>query len=152
MDYGLINKTTKESVALKAVDVSGELAGEALWVKILQKYLNDTGKNAELIYTFPLPEQAAVCDFTARIGNDLISGNIVEKEQAFREYDEAIRRGDSAFILENVRPNVFQISLGQIDAGEEVEIAIAYFQETKTCDGDSYSAGTALYTRFPGGQ
>jgi len=149
MDYGLINKTTKESVALKAVDVSGELAGEALWVKILQKYLNDTGKNAELIYTFPLPEQAAVCDFTARIGNDLISGNIVEKEQAFREYDEAMRRGDSAFILENVRPNVFQISLGQIDAGEEVEIAIAYFQETKTCDGEiRLSIPTLLAPRY----
>ncbi len=134
MDYGLVNRKNQKSMALKAVDISGDLAGNALWVRIQQHYHNDSGENAEFIYTFPLPENAAVCDFTATIGEKVIITEIKEKEQAFAAYDEAIRQGDSAFLLESMRANVFQISLGQIDAGEEVKIDINYFQEIKTGD------------------
>ncbi len=134
MEYGLINRKNQKSVALKAVDIGGDLAGNALWVRIRQHYHNDSGENAEFIYTFPMPENAAVCDFTATIGEKVITTEIKEKEQAFAAYDEAIRQGDSAFLLESMRANVFQISLGQIDAGEEVKIDINYFQEIKTGD------------------
>ena len=134
MEYGLINRKNQKSVALKAVDISGDLAGNALWVKIRQHYHNDSGENAEFIYTFPLPENAAVCDFIATIGEKVITTEIKEKEQAFAAYDEAIRQGDSAFLLESMRANVFQISLGQIDTGEDVKIEINYFQEITTSD------------------
>ncbi len=134
MEYGLINRKNQKSVALKAVDISGDLAGNALWVRIQQHYHNDSGENAEFIYTFPMPEDAAICDFTATIGENVITTEIKEREQAFAAYDEAIRQGDSAFLLESMRANVFQISLGQIDAGEEVKIDINYFQEIKTGD------------------
>ncbi|MCK9314139.1 MAG: hypothetical protein M0P20_08845, partial [Methanocorpusculum sp.] len=100
MDYGLVNRKNQKSMALKAVDISGDLAGNALWVRIQQHYHNDSGENAEFIYTFPLPENAAVCDFTATIGEKVITTEIKEKEQAFAAYDEAIRQGDSAFLLE----------------------------------------------------
>ncbi|ABI69364.1 VIT and vWA domain-containing protein [Syntrophomonas wolfei] len=134
MEYGLTEKSSGKSVALKAVDVTGTLAADALQITSTQKYLNDSGKNAELIYTFPLPENAAVHDFAARIGETHVSGRIMERDQAFKEYDQAIRSGDSSILLESVRPNVFQVSLGQIDADEEVEIAISYFQEIKNID------------------
>ena len=134
MEYGLVNRTNQKSVTLKAVDISGDLAGNALWVRIRQHYHNDSGENAEFIYTFPMPENAAVCDFTATIGEKVITTEIKEKEQAFAAYDEAIRQGDSAFLLESMRANVFQISLGQIDTGEDVKIEINYFQEITTSD------------------
>lgn len=134
MECGLINRKNQKSMALKAVDISGDLAGNALWVKIRQHYHNDSGENAEFIYTFPLPENAAVCGFTATIGEKVITTEIKEKEQAFAAYDEAIRQGDSAFLLESMRANVFQISLGQIDTGEDVKIEINYFQEITTSD------------------
>ncbi len=134
MEYGLINRKNQKSVALKAVDISGDLAGNALWLRIQQHYYNDSGENAEFIYTFPMPENAAVCDFIATIGEKAITTEIKEKEEAFAAYDEAIRQGDSAFLLESMRANVFQISLGQIDVGEEVKIEINYFQEITTSD------------------
>lgn len=149
MEYGLLNKRNKKSVALKAVEISGDLVGEALWVKSKQYYCNDSGKNAEFIYTFPLSEQAAVCDFTAKIGEQFIRGEIKERESAFEEYDEALRNGDSAFLLENVRPNAFQVSLGQINPGEEVEINISYFQEIKNSDAEMrISIPTLLAPRY----
>ncbi|HHV15400.1 MAG TPA: VWA domain-containing protein [Gelria sp.] len=134
MEYGLINRKNQKSMVLKAVDISGDLAGNALWVKIRQHYHNDSGENAEFIYTFPMPENAAVCDFIATIGEKVITTEIKEKEEAFAAYDEAIRQGDSAFLLESMRVNVFQISLGQIDVGEDVKIEINYFQEITTSD------------------
>ncbi|HWQ89979.1 MAG TPA: VIT and VWA domain-containing protein [Desulfitobacteriaceae bacterium] len=134
MEYGLLNKKDHSQVALKAVDICADMVGEALLVRSTQQYLNDSGKNAEFIYTFPLPEQAAVCDFTARIGKKLIRGEIGEKEKAFKDYDAALQRGDTAILMEQVRANVFQVSLGQINANESAEISISYFQEIKSND------------------
>lgn len=134
VEYGLMEKNNGKSVALNAVQITGTLAFEALQITSIQKYLNDSGKNAELIYTFPLPENATVYDFTAKIGGTSVLGMVMEREQAFKEYDQAIRKGDSPVLLESVRPNIFQISLGQIDTNEEIEISLSYFQEIKNID------------------
>ena len=45
---------TGETVALKSVHLSGNLEGLLLSMKVQQRYRNDTGKNLETVYTFPL--------------------------------------------------------------------------------------------------
>ena len=49
---------------------------------------------------FPLDEHAAVCEFEAEIQGKKIVGVVKEKEQAAREYAQAIRQGDGAYLLE----------------------------------------------------
>ncbi|MEQ8174852.1 MAG: VIT and VWA domain-containing protein [Syntrophomonadaceae bacterium] len=134
IEYGLVSKQGVEKAALKMIEIKGKLVGEALLVNSRQKYINDAAPNAEFIYTFPLPDQAAVFDLTLKLHDTVIKGEIREKDAAFKLYDETLGQGDSAFLLEQVRENVFQISLGQIARGEEVEVDISYFQEIKTVD------------------
>lgn len=134
MEFGLVGKPGGEKACLKWIEVKGRLVGEALLVNSRQKYINDIVQNAEFIYTFPLPDNAAVTGLVLKINDAVIKGEIREKEAALKLYDEALGRGDSAFLLEQVRENVFQISLGQIAKGEEVEVDISYFQEIKTVD------------------
>ncbi|MEN6391910.1 MAG: VIT and VWA domain-containing protein [Syntrophomonas sp.] len=134
MEYGLVSKQGPEKAALKWIEIKARLVGEALLINSRQKYINDAAPNAEFIYTFPLPAQAAVSDLTLKINDAVIKGEIREKDAAFKLYDEALGQGDSAFLLEQVRENAFQISLGQIARGEEVEVDISYFQEIETVD------------------
>lgn len=138
MEFGLSAREEKQArkVPLKAVDISGNVMGEFMHVKIVQKYVNEGGRNAEFLYTFPLPDKASVCGFSAKISEKLVKGEVREKKQAYREYNNAVRKGDSAFLLENFRPDVFQVSLGQVEEGEEIEIEIAYMQEIKVLDGE----------------
>ena len=54
---------------------------------------------------FPLDEHAAVCEFEAEIQGKKIAGVVKEKEQAALEYNQAIRRGDGAYLLEQGNPS-----------------------------------------------
>lgn len=108
--------------------------GEILHVKINQYFANTAAKNAEYIYTFPLPDQASVCHFSALVGDRRITGEIKEKEQAYRLYEQAVTAGDSAYLLESARANIYQVNLGNVKAGEAVEIEIAYLQSLQAND------------------
>ena len=49
---------------------------------------------------FPLDEQAAVCEFEAEIQGKRVVGVAKEKNQAKVEYDQAVSKGDGAYLLE----------------------------------------------------
>ena len=49
---------------------------------------------------FPLDEYATVCGFEAFINGKHIVGKVKEKEQARKEYKEAISKGHGAYLME----------------------------------------------------
>lgn len=137
MNKGLIRADGKPAnIPLKRVRINGEIIGLSEEVSVEQLYVNDGNNDLEIIYTFPMPDQAVVSLFSAQIGDRTVQGEIWEKEEAFRVYDGAISKGDSAFLLEQFRPNIFQVSLGRVLPGEEIKIRIVYLETVKYQDGE----------------
>jgi len=95
-------------------------------VTVTQRYTNLEVVDVEAVYVFPLEEGAAVCGFTARIGNRLIHGRVEEREKAFEVYDDAMASGHGAFLLDQERPNIFTVSVGNLRPQQSIEIAITY--------------------------
>jgi Ca-activated chloride channel family protein len=124
------------AVPLQKVEIRGEVIGLFAEFGLTQIYNNNTNNNLEIIYTFPLPDRTAVTGFSARTGTVQARGEVRSREDAFAVYDEAVRKGNSAFLLEQFRPNVFQVSLGQLGPGEEAEITISYLQELRRLDNE----------------
>ena len=85
-----------------------------------QRFVNRESQPIEAVYVFPLDEGAAVCGFEAMIDGRLVVGEVKEREEAFRIYDDAMERGDGAFLLDEERPDVFQASVGNLPPGKEV--------------------------------
>lgn len=53
------------------------------------------------MYIFPLPSDTAVCAFSAVIDNArTVKGEAKERAQAKREYDQAVRAGKTAALLQ----------------------------------------------------
>ena len=103
----------------------------------------------EAVYLFPLEEGAAVCGFEAIIDGTLIVGEVKEREDAFRAYDEAIERGDGAFLLDEERPDVFQASVGNLPPGKEVLLKVTYVTElTVAGKGLRFSIPTTVSPRY----
>lgn len=123
-------------MALKAVSIKGSVIDKFADITVKQSYLNDIAKNIEAVYTFPLPDNASVYRFIAKTAGREIAGAVMEREKAKKEYGKAILEGDSAALFESHRPNVFQMSLGQIGAGEQVDIEIGYISEMKVSGGE----------------
>ena len=129
---GLEEKNVKTpEMALKSVSIKGAVIDNFSDITIRQVYLNDISENIEAVYTFPLPDNASVYRFVARTLGKEIAGTVMKREKALQEYGDAISSGDGAMLFESHRPNVFQVSLGQIGAGEKVEVEIGYMAEVK---------------------
>ena len=115
-----------ESLTLKGVKITGEVLGRFGIYTVSQNYDNESGKTLEVFYTFPLSRTASVYDFVAKIGDKVIRGIVKEKSQAKKDYQRAITRGDSAYLLERETGNIFKVTLGKVAEGEKVEIILSY--------------------------
>jgi len=123
--YGLL---TQEAglIPLKGVRVEGDILGRGARVRVLQRFKNEEKKAVEAIYRFPLPEGAAVCGFKARVGKRTVEGKVEEREKAFEIYDKALAGGHGAYLLDQERPNIFTLSVGNLKPRQEAVVEIEY--------------------------
>lgn len=115
-----------DQLPLKSTSAVAEIAGVIANVKVTQVYKNE-GKNAlEAVYIFPASTRAAVYDMKVTIGERTIQALIMERDQARRDYETAKREGKSASLLEQQRPNVFQMNVANIMPGDEIRVELFY--------------------------
>ncbi len=104
------------------VDVVGVIAD----VTVFQEYSNDGKTALEAIYIFPASTRAAVHGMTMTVGERVVEAEIREREQAREEYEQALQNGQTASLLEQQRPNVFQMNVGNIQPGDEITVELRY--------------------------
>ncbi|XP_038059035.1 uncharacterized protein LOC119730290 isoform X2 [Patiria miniata] len=131
---GLLS-SNDQPIPLKAVHVRARLLDLAAQVVVLQVYANDSDFPIEAKYVFPLDGQAAVCGFEAFINDKHIVGEVKEKETAHKEYKEAISKGHGAYLMDEEKPDVFTVSVGNLPPMTTVVIKITYVAELSV-DGD----------------
>src|SRR5688500_1941554 len=73
--------------------VKAEITGFLWRVVVTQNYENLLSSPIEAVYTFPLPQNAAVDDMTMTIGERTIRGKILPREDALAVYEGAKSRG-----------------------------------------------------------
>ena len=122
---GLLTMESVE-IPLQGVEVSGVITGRSARVRVRQHFRNCESGAVEAIYKFPLPENSAVCGFKATTGEKTWEGQIEEKDKAFKLYDRALEAGDGAYLLDEERPNIFTLSLGNLNPGTSAVIEIDY--------------------------
>jgi Ca-activated chloride channel family protein len=123
-----------EKLSLKATALSGNIIGKFSSFSIIQEYRNDTDAVLEVTYTFPISATATVTGFMATIGDKIIKGKVEDKETAQKEYEKAMVRGDSAYMMTNKESNIFQMNIGKIATGETVKIEIDYVDNLEITD------------------
>ncbi|MDE0682806.1 MAG: VIT domain-containing protein, partial [Candidatus Poribacteria bacterium] len=111
---------------LKHTDVKANIAGFIARVTVTQTFHNPYNEKIEAVYVFPLPHTAAIDDMTMSVGDRRIVGLIKRRAEAQALYQEAIRQGKTASLLEQERPNIFTQSVGNIQPNDEVRIEISY--------------------------
>ena len=113
-----------EKLNLKKIDVTGNVLGKFSTFSIQQEYTNTTDTVLEVTYTFPISATATVTGFTATIGEKVIKGKVKEKEEAKKEYQKAMLKGNSAYMMTNDESNIFRMNIGKIAVGETVVVKI----------------------------
>ena len=119
-----LNAIDGEKIALQLVKVEVELNNLLCQSTMHQVYRNMEKKSIEAVYTFPLTSRAVMLSLTVTIGGRQLRGLAVEKASAEEQYEEGITNGDAAIMLEQVQPGLYTMNVGNILAGEEVEMTI----------------------------
>ncbi len=144
---GLLLKTSQAQVYVEAPAVSTEVSlrvsGVVARGLVRQRFVNPTDRCVEALYVFPLSSNATVDAMRMKIGVRTIEGQIKERAEAARVYEEAKSEGRNASLLEQHRPNLFTVSVASIAAGETADIEIEY-QEIVTYDDGKFSLRVPL--------
>jgi Ca-activated chloride channel family protein len=115
-----------EKLPLQSTLAEVNIAGVIADVKVDQVYKNEGTKPIEAIYVFPGSTRAAVYGMQMTIGERTIIAIIEEKQKARQDYEEARQNGQSASLLEQQRPNVFQMNVANIMPGDVIRVELFY--------------------------
>ena len=116
------------SCPLRHTEVRSAISGFLARVNVTQQFENTAPQRIEAVYTFPLPENAAVDDMTIQIGTRTVRGVVRKREEARAIYEQAKQTGHVAALLDQERPNIFTQSVANIFPGEQVTVSISYLQ------------------------
>jgi len=124
-----------DTLPLKSTHVEATLAGVIADVSVTQVYTNTGTTPIEAIYVFPGSTRAAVHGLTLTVGERRIEARIQERQQARRTYEAAKSAGKTTSLLEQQRPNVFQMNVANILPGDEVRVELRYTELLVPTDG-----------------
>ena len=117
-----------EEVAMKSVHVHGKLDGLLLRMKSRQTYTNESEDTLETVYTFPLAWGATLLNLAVELNGKRLSGTVIEKKKAVKQYEEAIDNGDTPIMVERSGRGLYTANLGNLLPGETAVIEIEYAQ------------------------
>jgi Ca-activated chloride channel homolog len=102
------------------------IAGVIAEIELTQVYKSEGKRTIEAIYCFPLGTKSAIHAMRMTIGDRVIEAKIEERAAAQRIYEQAKQEGKVASLLEQERPNVFQMKVANIMPGDRIEVKVNY--------------------------
>ena len=118
------------SVKYHRVEVN--ILGQVAKTTIDQVFINHYSRDIEGEYIFPLPENASISEFSMYIGDKKIEGEILDRDQARRLYEDIVRRMKDPALLEYVGRNLFRARVYPIPAKGEKRIKLSYTEILKS--------------------
>jgi len=115
-----------DRMPLKSTSAKVNVSGVIADVIITQVYKNEGKTPIEAIYVFPASTRAAVYGMKMAIGERVITAKIRERNEARREYQQAKQEGKSVSLLEQQRPNVFQMNVANILPEDVIKVELKY--------------------------
>jgi len=115
-----------DRLPLKSTAAAVDIAGVIADVTVTQVYRNEGSRPLEAVYVFPASTRAAVYGMQMTVGERTIVADIRRREEARRDYEQARQAGKSASLLEQQRPNVFQMNVANILPGDRITVELRY--------------------------
>lgn len=113
-------------LTVKYHKVSVEIINQVAKTSVDQVFINNHDRDIEGIFIFPLPEKAAISEFSMFVGDKKIEGEILDRDRARRIYEDIVRKLRDPALLEYIGRNMFRASVYPIPARGEKRIVLSY--------------------------
>jgi Ca-activated chloride channel family protein len=121
------------NVKYHRVDV--EIEGQIARTTIDQVFENPGRREIEVVYLFPIPPGASISSFSMLVGGTELKGEILDKDEARRIYEDIVRKKRDPALLEYVGGGLIKTSAFPIPPGETRTNRVVY-EEVLRRDGD----------------
>lgn len=115
-----------DQLPLRSTSATVSISGVIADVKVMQLYKNEGKRPIEAVYIFPASTRAAVHGMKMIIGERVIHATVKKRDEARQDYEQAKQQGKSASLLEQQRPNVFQMNVANILPGDVIRVELSY--------------------------
>ena len=116
LEYHKVEATIEDNVAVVEID---------------EVFVNPHSETLEAEFIFPIPEGAAISSFSLFVGDERLEGEVLEREEARRIYEDILRRKQDPALLEYYGQNLFRTRIFPIPPGDERRILLRYEQVLK---------------------
>ncbi|MEJ2591947.1 MAG: VIT and VWA domain-containing protein [Candidatus Thiodiazotropha sp.] len=100
-----------------------------------QTFFNPHDRDLEARYSFPVPEHGSVAEFTLWIDGKPVTGEVLERKEARRVYEEEKAAGRDAGLTEKDQYKTFEVQVSPVRAGQETRIRLVYLQPAQVDTG-----------------
>ena len=113
-----------------------ELVDRVLRYEVTETFINRGSRVGEADFMFPLPKGAAFQDLKLSINGEMVSGEIMNANQARQIYEEIVRRQRDPALLEWMGYGLLRARIFPIAPGEQKKVVVR-FQTVAEREGDA---------------
>lgn len=129
--FYLTNEKKTFDIPLKDLKYSINISDNAYEYTSTQEYVNDNDFPIETYYKYPVYATASLINVKIIIDDKEIECVIKEKEEAYKEYDDAIAEGNQAVLVSEDTEEMYDIKVGNIKPHQTIMINQTYLCELK---------------------
>lgn len=115
-------------LSIRYHDVTVTIQDQIAVTRVDQVFYNPNSWTVEGTYVFPLPEGAAVTDFTLWVDGQPVQGQVLDANQARQVYQESVQDMQDPALLEYIGQGAVQASVAPILPYTERQIELEYTQ------------------------
>ncbi|MCP4329136.1 MAG: VWA domain-containing protein [Alphaproteobacteria bacterium] len=119
---------SRANIEIKTHNVTVIIENSFAITTIDQVFHNPHPQALETVYSFPVPEDAAVAEFTYWIDGQPVIGEVLPKEKARQVYETEQQAQREAGLVEQKDYRTFDIAVSQVPAGQDVRTRLVYIQ------------------------
>ena len=128
--------------SIKSQRVDTDIHRQVAATTFEQVFENNTGRDLEGWYLFPIPKDASISKFTMWMNGEEVEGEVVEATRARSIYEQIVRQTRDPGLLEFVGNGLFRARVFPIPARGDVKVKMCYEEVLP------YDAGLVTY-RLP---
>lgn len=141
-----------DSFAVKSHTVTVSIDDQQAVTEVDQVLRNVSGADAEAVYLFPVPREAAISGFEMWLGDQKMDGQILKADEAREIYHSIVRSKRDPALLEYVGTGVYRTSVFPVGKDEEKRLRIKYTELLRKESGlvrYLYPLNTEKFSRYP---
>ncbi len=139
-------------LSIKYHHVDVKIDNQYVKTSIDQVFKNHYHRDLEGTFIFPIPEGASISKFSMYAGAEELTGEVLDKDQAKKIYEDIVRRKKDPAILEWFGDGMFRARVYPIPANGETKILLEYSELLEPYSGlfeYRYTLATEKFSRDP---